>query len=40
VQRLGAIDRRQCRERAEQAFSVAAVVPQYEALYEELLQRP
>jgi glycosyltransferase involved in cell wall biosynthesis len=40
VQRLGTIDRRQCRERAEQAFSVAAVVPQYEALYEELLQRP
>ena len=39
VQRLGTIDRRQCRERAEQAFSVAAVVPQYEALYEELLQR-
>jgi glycosyltransferase involved in cell wall biosynthesis len=40
VQRLGTIDRRRCRERAEQAFSVAAVVPQYEALYEELLQRP
>ena len=39
VQRLGTIDRRQCRERAEQAFSVAAVVPQYEALYKELLQR-
>jgi glycosyltransferase involved in cell wall biosynthesis len=39
VHRLGTIDRRQCRERAEQAFSVAAVVPQYEALYEELLQR-
>jgi glycosyltransferase involved in cell wall biosynthesis len=40
VRRLGTIDRRQCRERAEQAFSVAAVVPQYEALYQELLQSP
>lgn len=40
VRRLGTIDRRVCRERAEQAFSVAAVVPQYEALYKELLQRP
>ena len=39
VQRLDTIDRRLCRERAEQAFSVAAVVPQYQALYEELLQR-
>jgi glycosyltransferase involved in cell wall biosynthesis len=40
VHRLGTIDRRLCRERAEQAFSVPAVVPQYEALYEEMLQRP
>jgi glycosyltransferase involved in cell wall biosynthesis len=39
VHSLGTIDRRQCRQRAEQAFSVAAVVPQYEALYKELLQR-
>ncbi|HLN36305.1 MAG TPA: glycosyltransferase [Xanthobacteraceae bacterium] len=39
VHRLGTIDRRKCRERAVQAFSVAAVVPQYEALYKELLQR-
>jgi glycosyltransferase involved in cell wall biosynthesis len=36
VLELGAIDRRACRMRAEQAFSTAAVVPQYEALYAEL----
>jgi glycosyltransferase involved in cell wall biosynthesis len=39
VQKLATIDRQQCRQRAEQAFSVAAVVPQYEALYKEFLQR-
>jgi glycosyltransferase involved in cell wall biosynthesis len=39
VAQLGAIDRRACRTRAEQAFSAAAVVPQYEALYGELLHR-
>jgi glycosyltransferase involved in cell wall biosynthesis len=37
VDELGAIDRGACRMRAEQAFSAAAVVPQYEALYQELL---
>lgn len=39
VAELGAIDRRACRTRAEQAFSTAAVVPQYQALYDELLHR-
>lgn len=39
VAKLGAIDRRACRARAEQAFSTAAVVPQYEALYDELLSK-
>lgn len=39
VVELGAIDRRACRTRAEQAFSTAAVVPQYQALYDELLHR-
>lgn len=38
VHRLATIDRRVCRERAEQSFSVAAVVPKYEGLYKELLQ--
>jgi glycosyltransferase involved in cell wall biosynthesis len=37
VAQIAAIDRRQCRARAEQAFSAAAVVPQYEALYRVLL---
>lgn len=36
VAELAAIDRRACRLRAEQSFSVNAIVPQYEALYEEL----
>jgi glycosyltransferase involved in cell wall biosynthesis len=36
---LGAIDRRACRTRAVEAFSAAAVVPQYQALYDELLER-
>jgi glycosyltransferase involved in cell wall biosynthesis len=35
---LATIDRSQCRARAERSFSVAAVVPQYEALYEALLK--
>lgn len=39
VQKLDTIDRRQCRARAEQAFSAAAVVPQYELLYQELLAK-
>ncbi len=38
VVELGAIDRRACRTRAEQTFSTAAVVPQYQALYDELLR--
>lgn len=38
VRSLAAIDRRQCRAHAEQMFSVTAVVPQYEALYNELSQ--
>lgn len=37
VDKLGSIDRRRCRERAEQCFSVAAVVPRYETLYESML---
>jgi glycosyltransferase involved in cell wall biosynthesis len=37
VVKLDGIDRRACRARAEQAFSTAAVVPQYEELYDELL---
>jgi glycosyltransferase involved in cell wall biosynthesis len=39
VVELGAVDRRACRTRAEQAFSTAAVVPQYQALYDALLHR-
>jgi glycosyltransferase involved in cell wall biosynthesis len=39
VEKLGVIDRHRCRERAEQAFSVAVVVPQYEALYGAMVQR-
>jgi glycosyltransferase involved in cell wall biosynthesis len=39
VTEIGAINRRACRRRAEQAFSIAAVVPQYQALYEELLHK-
>jgi glycosyltransferase involved in cell wall biosynthesis len=37
VAQIAAIDRNQCRARAEQAFSVSAIVPQYEALYKALL---
>lgn len=37
VAQIATIDRRQCRARAEQAFSAAAIVPQYEALYRVLL---
>lgn len=33
VRMLDRIDRRQCRERAEDSFSIDAVVPRYEALY-------
>jgi glycosyltransferase involved in cell wall biosynthesis len=36
---ISAIDRRQCRARAEQAFSAAAVVPRYEALYRALVEQ-
>jgi glycosyltransferase involved in cell wall biosynthesis len=39
VRDIAAIDRRQCRLRAEQAFSAAVVVPRYERLYQALLQR-
>lgn len=39
VKEIGTIDRQACRLRAEQAFSAAAVVPQYEAVYDELLRR-
>ena len=38
VRSLATIDRRRCRERVEREFSVAAVVPQFEALYETLLR--
>lgn len=38
VREIGSIDRRQCRMRAQQNFSVTAVVPRYEALYESLLR--
>jgi glycosyltransferase involved in cell wall biosynthesis len=34
---ISSIDRRECRLRAERAFSAAAVVPRYEALYRALL---
>jgi glycosyltransferase involved in cell wall biosynthesis len=37
VAQIATIDRRQCRARAEQAFSASAIVPQYEALYRVLL---
>ena len=37
VAQITTIDRRQCRARAEQAFSASAIVPQYEALYRVLL---
>jgi glycosyltransferase involved in cell wall biosynthesis len=37
VAQIATIDRRQCRARAEQAFSASAIVPQYEALYKALL---
>lgn len=34
---IAVIDRRECRWRAEQCFSISAVVPRYEALYQVLL---
>jgi glycosyltransferase involved in cell wall biosynthesis len=38
VREIASIDRHQCRLRAEQNFSSAAVVPRYEALYDSMLR--
>jgi glycosyltransferase involved in cell wall biosynthesis len=39
VRDIGTIDRRACRAHAEECFSVSVVVPQYEALYRDVVER-